>query len=106
MDPKDVGIDDNSIVLTARSGRAALKHRLLVNGIDIDDEKLDKIYEDFLRLADKKKDVTDDDILMLAGADRSAVAEPAAGGVRDSHPLHQPGHTEAFRQPVPIAHHR
>lgn len=72
MDPKDVGIDDNSIVLTARSGRAALKHRLLVNGIDIDDEKLDKIYEDFLRLADKKKDVTDDDILMLAGADRSA----------------------------------
>ena len=45
MDPKDVGIDDNSIVLTARSGRAALKHRLHVNGVDVDEAKLDKIYE-------------------------------------------------------------
>ena len=72
MDPKDVGIDDNAIVLTARSGRAALKHRLSVNGINVDGAKLDKIYEAFLRLADRKKEVTDDDILVLAGADRSA----------------------------------
>ena len=72
MDPKDVGIDDNAIVLTARSGRAALKHRLHVNGVEVDGEKLDKIYEDFLKLADKKKEVTDDDILVLAGAERSA----------------------------------
>ena len=71
MDPKEVGIDDNAIVLTARSGRAALKHRLHVNGVEVDGEKLDKIYEDFLKLADKKKEVTDDDILVLAGADRS-----------------------------------
>ena len=71
MDPKDVGIDDNAIVLTARSGRAALKHRLSVNGVDVDGEKLDKLYEAFLKLADKKKEVTDDDILVLAGADRS-----------------------------------
>ena len=69
MDPKDVGIDDNSIVLTARSGRAALKHRLHVNGVDIDEEKLDKIYEKFLNLADLKKEVSDADVLMLAGAD-------------------------------------
>ena len=70
MDPKDVGIDDNSIVLTARSGRAALKHRLHVNGVDVSDEKkLDKIYERFLQLADQKKEVTDADVLMLAGAD-------------------------------------
>ena len=70
IDPKDVGIDDNSIVLTARSGRAALKHRLHVNGVDIDDEqKLDKIYEKFLALADQKKEVNDADVLMLAGAD-------------------------------------
>mgnify|MGYP000270167498 CR=1 FL=1 len=34
-------------------------------------EKLDKVYEDFLKLADKKKDITDDDILVLAGADRN-----------------------------------
>ena len=72
MDPKDVGLDDNAIVLTARSGRAALKYRLHVNGCDIEDEeKLDKIYKQFLLLADKKKEITDDDVLMLAGADRA-----------------------------------
>ena len=69
MDPKDVGIDDNSIVLTARSGRAALKHRLHVNGVDLEESKLDKVYEKFLLLADQKKEVTDADALMLAGAD-------------------------------------
>ena len=70
MDPKDVGLDDNSIVLTARSGRAALKFRLQVLGVDVDDEqKIDVLYQKFLQLADQKKDVTDDDILMLAGAD-------------------------------------
>ena len=69
MDPMDVGIDDNSIVLTARSGRAALKHRLHVNGVDLEEDKLDKVYEKFLILADQKKEVTDADALMLAGAD-------------------------------------
>ncbi|MBO7554080.1 MAG: 2-isopropylmalate synthase [Bacteroidaceae bacterium] len=73
MDPKDVGLDENSIVLTARSGRAALKYRLSVLGVNVDDEdKVDNIYQAFLRLADQKKEVTDDDILMLAGADRTA----------------------------------
>lgn len=69
MDPKDVGIDDNSILLTARSGRAALKHRLHVNGVELDEEKLNKVYEKFLQLADQKKEVNDADVLMLAGAD-------------------------------------
>ena len=40
IDPHDVGIDDNSIVLTARSGRAALKNRLSILGVDLDQEKL------------------------------------------------------------------
>ncbi len=71
IDPKEVGIDDNSIVLTARSGRAALKHRLSVLGVELEQDKLDKVYADFLKLADRKKDVHDDDILVLAGADRS-----------------------------------
>lgn len=72
MNPKDVGLDDNSIVLTARSGRAALKYRLEVLGVNIDDEKrLDKLYQKFLALADRKKEVHDDDILTLAGADTS-----------------------------------
>ena len=69
IDPRDVGIDDNSIVLTARSGRAALKYRLSVNGVELSEEKLDKVYEKFLQLADQKKEVNDADILMLAGAD-------------------------------------
>ena len=72
MNPTDVGLDDNAIVLTARSGRAALKYRLGVLGVEIDDEaKLDAIYASFLKLADKKKEINDDDILMLAGADRA-----------------------------------
>lgn len=73
IDPRDVGIDDNSIVLTARSGRAALKNRLSSLGVNLEQEqdKLDHIYEEFLKLADKKKDINDDDILVLAGADRS-----------------------------------
>ena len=72
MNPKDVGLDDNSIVLTARSGRAALKYRLGVLGVNIGDEnKIDNIYQSFLKLADKKKEINDDDILMLAGADRA-----------------------------------
>ncbi|HNX89355.1 MAG TPA: 2-isopropylmalate synthase [Paludibacteraceae bacterium] len=71
MDPKDVGIDENSIVLTARSGRAALKHRLSVLGVEVDNGKLDVIYEEFLKLADRKKDINDDDILVLAGMERS-----------------------------------
>ena len=71
MNPKDVGIDDNSIVLTARSGRAALKYRLSVLGVTLEDDKLNEVYEQFLRLADKKKEIHDDDILVLAGAERS-----------------------------------
>ena len=71
INPRDVGIDDNSIVLTARSGRAALKHRLSSLGVDLTQEKLDKVYDEFLKLADRKKDIHDDDILVLAGADRS-----------------------------------
>ena len=73
IDPKDVGIDENSIVLTARSGRAALKHRLHVLGIELSPADLDKAYEAFLKLADRKKEINDDDVLMIAGAHRKAL---------------------------------
>ena len=72
IDPKDVGLDDNNIVLTARSGHAALRYRLEVLGIKVDDSKLEKLYEAFLKLADQKKQVNDDDLLMLAGEERVA----------------------------------
>ena len=71
INPQDIGLDANSIVLTARSGRAALKYRLEALGVKTDTESLDKIYQDFLQLADKKKELNDDDILMLAGKERS-----------------------------------
>ena len=71
MDPKEVGIDENSIVLTARSGRAALKHRLHLLGLEVEGEKLDTIYDEFLKLADRKKDINDDDVLLIAGMERS-----------------------------------
>ena len=72
IDPKDVGLEEANIVLTARSGRAALKHRLTSLGVRADAIAMNRIYEAFLKLADKKKELTDDDILMLAGADMSA----------------------------------
>ena len=71
IDPKDIGLDNNSIVLTARSGHAALKFRLEALGVKLSDERLDAVYQEFLRLAAKKKEIHDDDILMLAGADRA-----------------------------------
>ena len=72
MDPKDIGLEDNSIVLTARSGRAALKYRLQVLGVNIGDEKkLDKLYSKFLALADRKKELNDADILTLAGGEQA-----------------------------------
>ncbi len=67
IDPKEVGVKESSIVLTARSGRAALRHRLEILGFDLDKEKIDSVYQDFLILADKKKDIKDDDLAMLAG---------------------------------------
>lgn len=67
INPVDVGINESSLVLTARSGRAALKNRLEMNGYKIPKDKLDKVYEDFLELADKKKDINDDDIALLVG---------------------------------------
>src|SRR5574344_2289621 len=71
INPKDVGIDDNNLILTARSGHAALKYRLEVLGIKMTDEKLNEFYEEFLKLADKKKQINDDELLVLAGAERA-----------------------------------
>ena len=71
IDPHDIGLDGNAIVLTARSGRAALKNRLEAIGVKVEGEKLDAMYTDFLKLADKKKEINDDELLVLAGVDRT-----------------------------------
>ncbi len=67
IDPVDVGIKESSIDLTARSGRAALKHRLQLLGYNLEVDELNKIYEDFLDLADKKKTINDEDLEILVG---------------------------------------
>lgn len=67
IDPKVIGLDTSKIVLTARSGRAALKHRLINLGIDLTKDKLDIFYKEFLNFADLKKEVNDDDLKVLIG---------------------------------------
>lgn len=67
IDPVEVGVDESSFILTARSGRAALRNRLENNGFVISKEKLDVVYEEFLKLADKKKEINDDDLNLLVG---------------------------------------
>ena len=62
IDPKDVGVDKSSIVLTARSGRAALAYRARNVGFELDKLQLDKVYEEFLKVADVQKEVRDEDI--------------------------------------------
>lgn len=62
MDPKDVGIDQSNIVLTARSGRAALAYRAKEIGYELTKLQLDDLYEIFLNLADTKKEIYDNDI--------------------------------------------
>ncbi len=60
--PSDVGVNESSIVLTARSGRAALAYRAKKIGFDLTKIELDRVYPEFLKLADKKKEVEDTDI--------------------------------------------
>ncbi|MFC3198839.1 2-isopropylmalate synthase [Parapedobacter deserti] len=67
MNPEDVGIDQSEIILTARSGRHALKHHLERLGYTIDRIDLDQVYQRFLELADAKKELKDDDLLQLMG---------------------------------------
>ncbi len=65
INPADVGVPCSSIVLTARSGRAALKHRLELLGYSMAGEELNSFYENFLLVADEKKLVDDSDLMML-----------------------------------------
>ena len=62
MDPEDVGVTESAIVLTARSGRAALAYRSKKIGYELTKVQLDIAYEKFLKMADKQKEVKDDDI--------------------------------------------
>ena len=67
MNPQDVGVSAASIVLTARSGRAALRHRIELLGYKFEKTEIDKIYQRFLIVADQKKRLDDPDLLELIG---------------------------------------
>jgi 2-isopropylmalate synthase len=60
--PEDVGVDRSEIVLTARSGKHALKYRLLNIGYEIKPEQLPEVYQKFLELADVKRQIDDKDL--------------------------------------------
>ncbi len=65
INPADVGVSTSSILLTARSGRAALKHRLELLGYQPSKPELDQLYENFLVVADEKRSVNDEDLITI-----------------------------------------
>jgi 2-isopropylmalate synthase len=69
MDPVDVGVSESKIVLTARSGRAALKFRLQQLGFEVNGN-IDSLYDRFIEIADRQKEVKEDDLkaMMLQAA--------------------------------------
>lgn len=72
--PQKIGIEQSQIVLTSRSGRHAVKHRLAELGYELSTEELEKTYQRFLALADQRKEVTDDELESLV-ADEMRVAQ-------------------------------
>jgi 2-isopropylmalate synthase len=67
IDPVEVGIQESAIVLTARSGRAALNHHLEQMGYELSKEELDNAYSDFLVMADQRKNLSEKDLAELMG---------------------------------------
>ena len=65
INPSDLGIDKSSIDLTARSGRAALKHRLSLLGFKLTKFEMETAYTEFLELADERKLLHDEDLYEL-----------------------------------------
>lgn len=71
INPVDVGVNDSLIALSARSGRAALKHHYDRLGISLTPDELNAAYEKFLLLADRKKDINDSDLMIIVGVNRN-----------------------------------
>jgi len=65
INPLDVGVTESAIILTARSGRAALAYRAKKIGFDLTKNELDLVYFEFLKFADLKKEVLDEDIPII-----------------------------------------
>jgi 2-isopropylmalate synthase len=67
INPEDVGSPKSAVVLTARTGRAGLKHRLEELGWTLNKEELEQVYLRFLAIADKKNEVFDEDLAAIIG---------------------------------------
>ena len=65
INPSDVGVNESAIVLTARSGRAALAYRAKNIGFELTKNELDIVYSEFLKYADERKEVKDEDIPII-----------------------------------------
>ena len=65
IDPKDVGVDKSSIILTARSGRAALAYKMKEIGVELTKVQLDSVYKEFLTLADIQKEISEKDLPII-----------------------------------------
>src|SRR5210317_181573 len=78
MDPADVGVTESSIVLTARSGRAALAYRAKKIGFDLTKIELDQVYPEFLKTADQLKEVEDEDIEKIVKSVRAQLEKIAS----------------------------
>jgi 2-isopropylmalate synthase len=65
IDPAEVGVNASSIILTARSGRSALAYRFKNIGYDITKNELDYLYQEFLKIADLKKEIGNDDLSIM-----------------------------------------
>lgn len=65
IDPSDVGVDESLIILTARSGRAAIAYRANKIGFNLTKNQLDKVYDEFLKIADHKKEISDYDLSLI-----------------------------------------
>ncbi|WP_083190064.1 2-isopropylmalate synthase [Chryseobacterium artocarpi] len=65
IDPSEVGVNESSIILTARSGRSALAYRFKHIGFDVTKNELDYLYQEFLKIADLKKEVGNDDLALI-----------------------------------------
>jgi 2-isopropylmalate synthase len=72
IDPLEVGVQESSIVLTARSGRAALRYRLQKMGITVNDYDMEVLYAEFIKIADREKEVNEEHLAgMMAEVDAS-----------------------------------
>ena len=65
IDPEEVGVNASTIILTARSGRSALAYRFKHIGFDVTKNELDFLYQEFLKVADIKKEVNNDDLSLI-----------------------------------------